>query len=59
MPRGKSIRLRKETESMIRAGLEGPAKPVRVEPVTLPAPAREPAPAKEPVKTPEPEKVPA
>lgn len=44
-----------------RMGLEGPAKPVRVEPLTLPAPAREsePAVAPEPVKEPTKEPVPA
>lgn len=41
-------------------GLEGPAKTIRVEPLTVPAPAREApseAPAPEPAR--EPEKVPA
>lgn len=41
-------------------GLEGPAKTIRVEPLTVPVPAREEpaeAPAPEPVR--EPEKVPA
>lgn len=42
---------------MTHMGLDGPSVPVKVEPVTLPAPAREPAkapstptPTKEPVK---------
>lgn len=35
-----------------RADLEGPAKPVRVEPLTLPAPARTPAPSEEPAAPP-------
>jgi len=35
----------------IRMGLDGPAKPVKVEPIDLPAPAKEPAPAV-PVETP-------
>lgn len=42
------------------AGLPGPSRPVRVEPLTLPAPARETTPATpEPVKTPAKEPVPA
>jgi hypothetical protein len=43
--------------SMIRAGLDGPSTPVRVEPLKLPQ--IEPAPVKEPTPVEKPEEVPA